>query len=251
MGNKSIPSEVKDIGIELMDHGWSISDICSILHVSKASLYRWHNLFKEYGSTKPLPAPLCGHPQVIGLAIMDAIQDVFRRNPDTYLDELQWYLTVNHNVAIPISTLQQSLACAGLTSRLMKKIAIERDECIQVQVRYTWEAIEHSNVFIRGNCYTLIAALSVKGYIATCVIPDSADTFQFFDFIVEDVLTQMTPYLNQNSILIMDNCRIHHTDMLLDLCNEVGMYYIHSLHVALLLISLSRHHATLSPCLLS
>ncbi|KIK50279.1 hypothetical protein GYMLUDRAFT_144634, partial [Collybiopsis luxurians FD-317 M1] len=76
--------------------------------------------------------------------------------------------------------------------------------------------------FVRGNQYTFIAALTIKGYLATHVIPDSADTFEFFDFIVEDVLLQMAPYPNSNSVLVMDNCQIHHTDILLNVCNEIG-----------------------------
>lgn len=51
--------------------------------------------------------------------------------------------------------------------------------------------IPHPDVFVHGERYTLIAAISMAGYLATCVIPGSCDSFQFFDFIVEDVVSHM------------------------------------------------------------
>ncbi|KAK0235518.1 hypothetical protein EDD85DRAFT_773604, partial [Armillaria nabsnona] len=45
-----------------------------------------------------------------------------------------------------------------------------------------------SDVFVRGECYSLIAALTTEGYIATRVEMGSFDSFGFFDFIVDDVV---------------------------------------------------------------
>jgi hypothetical protein len=43
--------------------------------------------------------------------------------------------------------------------------------------------------FIRGQRYSLMAAMSKQGYLATHVVPGSVDSFGFFDFIVEDVVS--------------------------------------------------------------
>ena len=45
--------------------------------------------------------------------------------------------------------------------------------------------------FMRGQQYSMIAALSKKGYLAAHVIPGSIDSFGFFDFIVEDVVRSL------------------------------------------------------------
>lgn len=135
MGNRHIPSELKDIALELWDAGWDISDITYILHISRRSLYRWRNLLETYGSTKPQPAPLRGCPRAVGLAIMEIIHNVFRRNPETYLDEMQWFLATCHDFYIPISTLHTTLERMGLLRRIMKKIAIERDEHLRAEWR--------------------------------------------------------------------------------------------------------------------
>ena len=43
--------------------------------------------------------------------------------------------------------------------------------------------------FIRGDRYSLIAAMSVDGYVATRVVNGSVDTAEFFDFIVGEVVS--------------------------------------------------------------
>ncbi|KAF8234978.1 hypothetical protein L208DRAFT_1393168 [Tricholoma matsutake] len=47
---------------------------------------------------------------------------------DTYLDELQWFLAIHHDIVISISALQVNLDKAGLTRKILHKIAKERDE---------------------------------------------------------------------------------------------------------------------------
>ena len=119
---------LKDIAMELWHAGWSRNNICQIFHVSARSLYRWRALFEEFGTAAPLPALLRGRPRLIGFAAMTATRQLFHDHPDTYLDELQWFLAVHHDIAISIPALQENLQQAGLTRKLLHKIAIERDE---------------------------------------------------------------------------------------------------------------------------
>ncbi|PBK71793.1 hypothetical protein ARMSODRAFT_852719, partial [Armillaria solidipes] len=123
-----ISSDLKDIAIELWHHGWDRSDICNLLHHSQSSLYRWLATYEQFGSTENRPAPLHGCPRVIGLAALEAIHQVYARNPETYLDELQWYLAIHHDLPVSISALQDNLQKAGLTRKVLHKIAAEADE---------------------------------------------------------------------------------------------------------------------------
>ncbi len=68
---------------------------------------------------------------------------------------------------------------------------------------------------------------------------------EFFDFVAEDVVskfcistcnvltytkvTQMNPFPQPRSILILDNCRIHHNEALIDLVNGVGRIHVYVL----------------------
>ncbi|KAF7373112.1 Tc1-mariner class transposase [Mycena sanguinolenta] len=82
---------------------------------------------------------------------------------------------------------------------------------------------EYVHEFIRHDRYTLTAAMSTQGYIATRIVEGSMDAYEFFDFIVEDVIPEMKPYPDAQSVLVLDNCRIHHTDLLQEVLNENGI----------------------------
>ncbi|KAI5804409.1 hypothetical protein EDC01DRAFT_590869, partial [Geopyxis carbonaria] len=58
--------------------------------------------------------------------------------------------------------------------------------------------------------FSVLPALSLSGVLATAVVEGSftMDTFQ--KFILHDVVPVMGVYPGPNSVLIMDNCRIHH-----------------------------------------
>ncbi|TFK64995.1 hypothetical protein BDN72DRAFT_739684, partial [Pluteus cervinus] len=62
--------------------------------------------------------------------------------------------------------------------------------------------------------YSLVAALSVDGYVGARVVSGSVDGEEFFDFIVTEVLPKMNHYPGKNSVLILDNCAIHKTEAL-------------------------------------
>lgn len=56
---------------------------------------------------------------------MQACHEIYTLNPETYLDELQWFLAIEHDIAISIPTLHLNLQKAGLTRKLLLKIASE------------------------------------------------------------------------------------------------------------------------------
>jgi hypothetical protein len=47
-----------------------------------------------------------------------------------------------------------------------------------------------TDVFVHGQWYSLVAAMSKRGYIASKVVPGSFDSLDFFEFISEDVVSQ-------------------------------------------------------------
>ncbi|KAJ6479811.1 hypothetical protein C8R45DRAFT_832556, partial [Mycena sanguinolenta] len=145
-------------------------------------------------------------------------------NASVMLDELQWYLAIHHDVVISISALQATLVRTGLTRKMLPKIVVERDEvsredyrgCIRDPDTFSGTGMEFVAVnksskdertlarhyrrspiglpaeyvheFIRHDRYTLTAAMSTQGYIATRIVEGSMDAYKFFDFIVEDVV---------------------------------------------------------------
>ncbi|KAJ7742613.1 hypothetical protein B0H16DRAFT_1323322 [Mycena metata] len=231
MGNHRISSDLKERALVLWESGWEIKDICYAFHVSPTSLYRWRDMFDEFGTTTKPPSPLRGRERIISLAALNAAKEIFFHDPSVMLDELMWYLAIHHDIAISKSALQATLVRAGLTRKMLQKIACKRDESSK-DTRDTachygrspiGEPAIYSHQFIRDERYTLTAAMSTQGYITTHIVEGSMDTYDFFDFIVEDVLPQMKPFPDVQSVLVLDNCRIHHTDLLQEVLNENGV----------------------------
>ncbi|KAE9389684.1 hypothetical protein BT96DRAFT_959974 [Gymnopus androsaceus JB14] len=180
----------------MWESGWDLDDICSVLVVSPSSMYCRRAILEEFGDVNQPPSGLHGQPRLIGMLAMQACCEVYARNPENYLDELQWFLAVEHDIAISIPSLQSNLEKAGLTCKLLHKIAIERD----------------------------YQPMSLKGYIATQVVEGSFDTSEYVSFLLDDVAPQMKPYPDEQSVLVMDNCCIHHSEVLKEALNSKGIH---------------------------
>ena len=53
--------------------------------------------------------------------------------------------------------------------------------------------------FNRGERYSILAAISVNGYVATRIVIGSVDSQEFFDFIVSDVVRAQSSVLFTHS----------------------------------------------------
>lgn len=64
--------------------------------------------------------------------------------------------------------------------------------------------------------YSILPALSLEGMIHCHIVEGSFDTAAFTHFI-ETLLDTMQPFPAPNSVIVMDNCRIHKDPLLLDM----------------------------------
>lgn len=109
------------------------------------SIYQWRAIFEELGNVIRPPLPLKGRTCIISRAILTAIYNIYKGDPDLYLDKLQFWLAVYHNNVISISSLQQNLEEAGLSRKLLHKIAKEHNEA---QRQEYWDVV---NGELRGD----------------------------------------------------------------------------------------------------
>ena len=91
-------------------------------------MYRWCNIFAEFSSVNQPPSGLLRRPKIIICAVLTAIREVYHNEADAYLDELVWWLGIHHDIAISCSALHKNLQDAGLTQKLLHKIARERNQ---------------------------------------------------------------------------------------------------------------------------
>ena len=64
-----------------------------------------------------------------------------------------------------------------------------------------------------GEHISVISALSVEGILVCQVQRGSVSGENFYDFILRYLVPQLMSFdgINSNSVVIMDNCSIHHT----------------------------------------
>jgi len=53
-------------------------------------------------------------------------------------------------------------------------------------------------------------------------------------------LPQMNPWPDNQSVLIVDNCRIHHNDALVDLVHSAGLFLVSLINVMMFAYSFSQ-----------
>ncbi|KAF8835523.1 hypothetical protein BDN67DRAFT_867015, partial [Paxillus ammoniavirescens] len=238
MAYRCISADLKECALRLWEAGWTIEDICETLQVSRASLYHWDQIFQQLGDVERPPSPLRGPARILTRALLTACQDIFTQESDLFLDEVVLWLALVHNIQISTATLSRNLQELGLTHKLLHKIAAKRDELRCQEFRQmiheellsdgsqgramSGERAELIDVFVHGDCYSVVAAMTTDGYIAADVTEGSYDTELFNNFIIEKVLPQTNPFPAERSVLLLDNCCIHHNDELVELVMEAG-----------------------------
>jgi hypothetical protein len=67
--------------------------------------------------------------------------------------------------------------------------------------------------------YSVLPALSLDGILDVSIIAGSFNNLSFAEFI-DGLLNQMNPFPGPNSVIVMDNCRIHKSDAVLEMITE-------------------------------
>jgi transposase len=135
MGNRRISPDMKFCALRLWNSGWTVDDIIETLRISRSSIYRWQNILLKHGDVVWPRSPLIGRTRIIARAVLRATQDLYAEESDLYLDEIVTWLALEHDVAVSTSTLSRNLEEAGLTRKILHKIAKERDEQLRLDYR--------------------------------------------------------------------------------------------------------------------
>lgn len=221
MPRRKISDDTKLRVIWLADNDYSVNEICEIMDVSPRSITRWKKNILLHGTFTPPPVPIQGRLKLLNANQMHDLFTLLEESPDLYLDEIQTWIAVHHDLLISISALQVNIADAGITYKLLRRAAAERDDAERGAWRAYMTANFHSSQlvfidesskdertiychygrapsgqravieanFVRGDRWSVVPALTVDGYLAVRVVPGSVDGAEFFDFIVEDVVS--------------------------------------------------------------
>ena len=199
------------------------------------------------------------------LLVLTASEEMFvvglvLESPCLYLRELCQRVEDKSGFSVSVSTICRLLGRHGFSRKKVQKVALERnfeyraDFMADVLANYTREklvwldemgsdrrdAIRQYGYAIRGEtpvCHRLqvrgqristIAAISSAGVVATEFKLGSVNSDDFYDFVRGNLFPNMHPYDGSapRSVALMDNCSIHHVDVVTDLFEAAGINII-------------------------
>jgi len=249
-----IPPETQRIIIRL-SHILTKDDISVYTGVSLRSVERILAYFQKHGTIRE---PKARETKQRGLAKDDVeiLLNTINEAPDLYLDELQEILSMECGQQVSRGTIWKTLTRAGFTMKKITKVAAERsiaqrreyleriskyeahqlvfvdESAVDRRTSYRGRAWSYSGTkaqrkafFMRGKRYSVLPALSLNNGIIHCKIRQgSFKSDSFKDFIL-GLLDQMNPFPESNSVIVMDNCKIHKREDILEAINARGVAY--------------------------
>ncbi|KIJ08894.1 hypothetical protein PAXINDRAFT_48567, partial [Paxillus involutus ATCC 200175] len=160
-------------------------------------------------------------------------------SPDLYLDELQEMLATSCGVHVSRATVWRTLHKAGF---MMKKVSIltRTTPCVYLHILRCHDSTKQSNLSLltkalsiaeqptvaapgqseepkrnaRHFFFSVLPALSLQDGFLHCSIVEGSFCTESFTSFIRGLLDNMQPFPAPNSVIVMDNCRIHkHPDI--------------------------------------
>ncbi|KAK0433133.1 uncharacterized protein EV420DRAFT_1243331, partial [Desarmillaria tabescens] len=209
---RSISRDIKERALVLLRDGWELDDVVEALGVHSRSIERWLDNYEQYGSVIPTRYPQ-GRPRRLSTLISQELSLLIQESPSLFLDEIVEWLALMHDQPMPLSTLCDNLEDLGLRRKVLRRIALQRDEGLRTawMDRILRIFTAEQMVFIDES---ILPALTLDGYIALRVVPGSVDGDELYDFVLYDLLPRMNAFPAPCSVLILDNCNTHKSDAL-------------------------------------
>lgn len=228
--------------------------IAENLCISVGTVHNILKLFENTGEVDPKKHPeqdhkLDGHHANYIIGLITAY-------PSLHLSELAEVVENISGTRVSTSTLCRLLASHGFTYKKVQHVALQRrvdyrasfmaTACVYKKEFFVWVDETGSNLkdmlrqygyalcgeravskklLVRGQRISTIAAICTEGLLAYQMISSSVNGENFYDFIRGDLIPELLPFdgCNPRSIVIMDNCSIHHIQEVADLFNNTGV----------------------------
>lgn len=223
MPYRQISKDLKERAVWMREAGYLTDDICTILDISERSICRWQQNVAEHGDVIPPHNPLQGRPFTLNAMQVNELVDTIRDRPEMFLDEIREHILLAQEIDLAESSIHRILKDLGFTYKYLRKVAKERDEDARQEFmermnnhyvaeqlvfvdesskddrtifrKFGWapkgQQAEISTNFVHGTRYSIIAAITIGGYISTHVVEGSVDGPEFFQYIIEDVVSQI------------------------------------------------------------
>jgi transposase len=102
--------------------------IIDCLQISQRTFYRILDLWVTTGDVVHHTNGVHGRPRILHFDDIDYLRRIIRHRPDWFLDELLDLLETNRFISAHFTTIHRELERAGVSTKKLKKIALERNE---------------------------------------------------------------------------------------------------------------------------
>ena len=224
-------------------------EIATNLCVSLGTVSNIMKLFETTGCVDPKAQPLREDLRKLDdhheLYILGPLYD----NPALQLHEICTKVEEITTVVVTVPTVCQLLRRNGITRKKIRQVALQRSSDMRAEFianisfypvnQLIWvdetgcnakdftrkfgyalkgETPVYHSLLVRGTRVSVITAMSVDGIVAYDLTTDTVNGEKFLDFLRATLIPEMMPHDGSNSmsILIMDNCSIHHIQEVAD-----------------------------------
>ena len=234
--------------------GYKYQTVAQNLNVDLSTVWRVVKLFQNFGSvdkkhysrsvSQKLTPPLELH--LLHCVLM---------NPGIYLREIQQDLYEITGTEVSPSAICRFFQRVGFSRQKLKLVAKQRDDFLRAQFscdvamykpemlifldetgsdkRNTLRKYGYSlrgkpavsqKLLVRGKRVSAIAFMSVCGVLDLKIVEGTVDSDTYCDFVEKVLLPHLMPFdgTNPHSVVIVDNCSIHHNEVALQMIQEVG-----------------------------
>ena len=235
--------------------GLSTGQVAKNLGVDKSTVSRVCLRFFTTGSLSKKPYPKDKAYRKLTTPAQLLILHLVLERPGVYLSELQRELSSVLLLDVDVSTICRFLHASGFTRQKLRYIALQRDEFLRQKFivdmsvyepemlvfldetgadrRNTLRKYGYSmrgkppqkhTLLVRGERASAIANISMKGLLDIDVVKGTVDGDKFYDYTQKHLLPHLMPYngVNPHSVVVLDNCSIHHTEGIASMIEEVG-----------------------------
>ncbi|KAF5317766.1 hypothetical protein D9619_012502 [Psilocybe cf. subviscida] len=234
-------------------HGYTVQEIVSILGVQKTLVYETLKSFSLHGVASRPAVRSGGRTRFLHHDDINFVKSVLEQDPTLYLDELQDQLLARRGVSVSIPTLLRAIRRIHFSRKSLSIRALERNDLNRSiymntfaslvsdpwMVMFVDEAARNKKssarrkgwslkgrrcvqrqCFVRGQRFSILPVLTLDGIIAYDIIPGSVTAQIFLEFIRVNIIPLTNPYPGPRSVLVLDNCNIHHSEALRQLVED-------------------------------
>ena len=132
----ALSQAVKDRITQNLAKGRSIKTVASVEQVSKRVVFKIQANIRAFGAHTPPPIGALGRPPTITAVMKAGLLMYLEDRPWAHQDEMQLYLFDDWGVVVDQSTVSRLLKSMGISRKILKQIAAERDADCRHQYQF-------------------------------------------------------------------------------------------------------------------